>query len=556
VTTWRLSYNLAASKSLLGPKRGTVTEHETENLPTQATDSPSPNNALIQHDLGPLMDITRATASGHDAAHLLQTIVQTALTTVPSAEKGVIHLLHQDGRLEPRYCSRPWPSEQQPSGIPRGIGVAGRSLAENAVIYVADTARSLDYARLSSHQDVRSLVVAPLCFGERQMGTLSLSSAAPDAFAPSDVNIVTILAAQAAIALGQTMLLERARAERRKSDAIIDQMSEGLLILSPEDQVRRANRALGSLITGQPNAEIPPLSTIQRWVNEQLLDSHAKIMGGYCVASTIDCGPITFLSVTPSTGAEGGERVFVVHDVTSDRESTERRALFVSQISHELRTPLQHILSSVGLITEIDDLSTEERRRYLKHIEDETYHMNKLVDDLVALSRIEVGHFEVSCQPLRVDLLVSRVLGRMEPRARVKNLALAQDDDMPAVWAFSDPLRLEQVLLNILSNACKYTPARSIVHISLREDGDWVHLAVRDAGPGIPADQLRSIFDPFVRLPQNSHVPGMGLGLYISQQIMQMLGGRIDVSSSPQGGSTFGIVIPRTAEHAPDYPQE
>ena len=502
------------------------------------------------------MDITRATASGQDAAQLLQTIAQTALALVPSAQKGVIHLLQPDGHLAPGYCSLPWPSEQQPAGIPKGVGVAGRSLAENAVIYVADTARSQDYAQLSSHMDVRSLVVAPLCFGERQMGTLSLTCPKPEAFSPSDIDVVTILAAQAAIALGQTMLLEQARAERQKSDAIIDQMSEGLLILSSEGRVRRANRALGSMISGQPGTEMPPLDAIQRWVNEQLIDARATIMGGYCVRSHLDCGPTTFLGISPSPGADGGERIFVLHDVTSDRESTERRALFVSQISHELRTPLQHILSSVGLITEIDDLSPEERTRYLKHIEDETYHMNKLVDDLVALSRIEVGHFEVSCQPLRVDRLVSRVLERMEPRARVKELSLSQDTGIPAVWAFSDPLRLEQVLLNILSNACKYTPARSAVHISLREDSDWVRLAVQDAGPGIPADQLRSIFDPFVRLPQNSHVPGMGLGLYISQQIMQMLGGRIDVSSSPEGGSTFGIVIPRTAEHAPNCPQE
>jgi signal transduction histidine kinase len=516
----------------------------TEQAPSPASQITASQVPADARDV--LLSITRATAIGPDIGALLQSIVESALAVVHPAQKCVLHLL--DGArnvLIPSYCSQPWPVGHEHSGMPAGVGIAGRALETDRPIYVPDAALHPEFVPLQSNDDLRSLVVAPLSFGRVRLGTLSLSSASVDAFGTRDREYIDILAAQAAIAIHQTRLVRQAQDEQARSDAIIERMSDGLLILAPDGTVRRSNQALDRLLgSADPTARLcgaeerPPEVAL-------VVDCRAQTIGDYCAEVRAVDGRTIALEVRPSPQTVGQDRVFVLRDVSADREALERRAFFISQISHELRTPLQHILSSVSLINDIPTLSQEDRQRYLRHIEDETYHLGKLVDDLVALTRIEAGHFEVYSESVKVDELLASVTDRLEPRAETKQLEICVSCLVQPVWAYTDPLRLEQVLLNVLSNACKYTPSNSCIQIVVAADDQSVNVQVTDQGPGIPEDATRLIFDPFFRLAQNAHVPGMGLGLYISEQIMQVLGGGISVASSPGAGSTFTISFPR-----------
>jgi len=318
-----------------------------------------------------------------------------------------------------------------------------------------------------------------------------------------------------------------------------------LLILGPDGSLVRANGAVAELLgmdrgLGDDSAPAALADAI-----DQVVDRRAVILGDYCAQARNRDGLRIDLEVRPSAPLEASDRILVLRNMSQDREAAEHRSFFISQISHELRTPLQHILSSVSLIGDIPDLGPDDRQRYLRHIEDETYHLGKLVDDLVALSRIEAGHFEVYPEPVKVDELLGSVADRLEPRAETRHLTIVMHCTERPVWAYTDPLRLEQVLLNVLSNACKYTPARSCIRVTVLADEDQVEVLVADQGPGIPPEEMQLIFDPYYRLSRNVHEPGMGLGLFISQQIMTMLGGQISVRSPSGAGSVFAIRFPR-----------
>ena len=282
-----------------------------------------------------------------------------------------------------------------------------------------------------------------------------------------------------------------------------------------------------------------------------MIDPLGEIIGSYCVQVPTQGKGYASLEICPPVKPIGTDRILVIRNVTAEREASDRRAFFIAQISHELRTPLQHIMSSVSLINDIEDLSPEDRQRFLRHIEDETYHLGKLVDDLVALSRIEVGHFDVFLEPVRMDELLATVMARLEPRAESNRLRMLFEYGKCPVWAFTDPLRLEQVLLNVLTNACKYAPKGSEIRTVLRADAVNVAVRISDQGPGIPQEAIKYIFDPFSRLASSAHIPGMGLGLYISQQIIQVLGGEIAVNSTLGRGSTFTLQIPRRLDLVP-----
>ena len=502
-----------------------------------------------------LLRITREMVSARALDEVLQIIVDAALRIVPSAEKCVVHLLDARGTtLEPRVCSKPSAVAAVMSGMPADAGIAGRALRERRLVCVDDTVSAPDFAQLRSGPELRSLMVAPLYVREASLGTLSLNSSLSAAFDATDCRYARLLAAQASVAIHQARLLLNATGERQRSDAIIESISEGLIILDTEGRVARVNLALHHMLELPPAALDVPCD-FQKLPGSELrvlLDpSSGEIVGPYEVEMELPSGVKATLRVSPSAlrGPRAG-RVFVVHDITGERTTSESRALLISQVSHELRTPLQHILSFVSLMTDVDDLPSEERALYLGHIEEEIHHLARLVDDLVELSRVETGRFSVYTERLRLDQLVSEIVSRLTPRAEFRGLSLELDVVEQPAWVIADPLRVEQVLANLVGNACKFTPAGGSIRVSVERTDEHVIVRVADTGHGIPSEALPHVFAPFYQV--NAHGRGMGLGLHISQQIVQALGGEIWGESTLGAGSTFSFRLPRVANDTPD----
>lgn len=264
----------------------------------------------------------------------------------------------------------------------------------------------------------------------------------------------------------------------------------------------------------------------------------------------------TWLEVTGSVvGPLNGSKVpgllFVLHDITRQKRLENVRKEFVANVSHELRTPLSVIKGYVEtLVDGHDAMPLSDRERFLRTIQRHTERLNSLLEDLLALSRLESAQPGLARE--RVDLapFLAAALEdfRARPSAEGHRLLLAVDPALPAI--FADPLKLGQVLDNLVSNALKYTTRGSRIELAARiASVDVVEVAVRDNGPGIPDEDLPHIFERFYRVDKgrSREKGGTGLGLSIVKHIVQLHGGRVWAESKVGEGTTFYFTLPVNA---------
>lgn len=238
----------------------------------------------------------------------------------------------------------------------------------------------------------------------------------------------------------------------------------------------------------------------------------------------------------------------VVNAMAAQLRQVERsKAQFLAMASHELRTPLALMKSSTDLLLENGAKPANAGRRELLQIVAENIdRMHRRVSDLLDLARMEAGDFRLQPRPTDIRRLVSEVAGSTRPLISAKGQSL--DVRLPARLPLlqTDPDRIQQVLLNLLSNASRHTPPRSHIVVRAVDKRGAVQVDVVDDGPGMPRERLARLFDPTVRpAGQNG---GAGLGLLIAQRLVRLHGGEIWAQSAPGGGSQFAFTIPRQSK--------
>jgi signal transduction histidine kinase len=218
---------------------------------------------------------------------------------------------------------------------------------------------------------------------------------------------------------------------------------------------------------------------------------------------------------------------------------------FVGNVSHELRTPLTSIEGFSQALLDGVSTSPEERKRSLEIINHESKRLVRVLRDLLLLSQIDAG--EVKPEKKKVDLVdFMRNLANLYT-TRAQDAGVVLNVDLPgSLEVNTDPDRLERVMTNLLENAIKYTGAGGSVKLRAQAPDDSVRIDISDTGPGIPEDQLERIFDRFHRVEQSRAQKhgGSGLGLSISKELVETLGGTIEVASTVGQGSTFTVVLP------------
>ncbi|NGO38908.1 hypothetical protein G4L39_05795 [Limisphaera ngatamarikiensis] len=230
------------------------------------------------------------------------------------------------------------------------------------------------------------------------------------------------------------------------------------------------------------------------------------------------------------------------------READRLKSAFLAVMSHELRTPLNSILGFTGvLLKELPGPLNEEQRKQLTIVRDNARHLLDLINDVLDLSKIEAGQMKVASAPYSVREVVTRAVEAVRPRVESKGLAMELALHPAVDRAVGDARRVEQILLNFLANAVRFTEQGRIrVWVDLVESARELRFRVEDKGCGIAAENLERIFQPFEQLQTGPGRPheGTGLGLAICRRLADLLGGRIEVHSQPGQGSVFTLLLP------------
>jgi signal transduction histidine kinase len=344
---------------------------------------------------------------------------------------------------------------------------------------------------------------------------------------------------------------EATAAEREHAARVLDAVGDGVFLLDDKGVIRFWNRA-AELVTRKEGDEIlgrPASEVFGRW--EQFADEIPVSEGSAAarpVTLPVDVDGhelwLSFVAVRSPAGV-----VYAFRDLTIERRLDEAKSEFVATVSHELRTPMTAVLGAAKTLMRDDiDLSPERRRQLLEMIGAQGTRLTKIAEDVLIASRLDRDELRLERNHVDVAELARIAVEHMREYVPDK-ISLTASADSNGIDALGDRHRIEQVLVNLIDNAIKYSPEGGEVSVSTAAAPDGVRVEVRDNGIGIPRAEQASIFEKFYRgsLEGGQARAGTGLGLYICRELVQRMGGTIGVESDPGAGSTFYFELPRAA---------
>lgn len=343
-------------------------------------------------------------------------------------------------------------------------------------------------------------------------------------------------------------------AEKNRLDTILRGMGEGLLVTDANGSITHANPAframfsIGEEIEGKPLIEIsrhPALNDAFRKVASSRHGHREELSLQTEQQRTILTHWVPLLKDGKIEGI-----VAVYHDITEIKRLEKIRSDFVANVSHELRTPITVIQGYAETLLDTVPEEEEQTSRFMAIIHKHAERLATLVNDLLSLSELESKNFSLELTPIIIGDAVEQACSLLEPKAKGKNIAILRDrvNSLPEVLA--DLPRIEQVLINLIDNAIKYSTEHASITVSGRDEGDVVRISVTDQGSGIPSKDLPRIFERFYRVDEarSREEGGTGLGLAIVKHIVQLHRGTVAVESVPGEGSTFSFTLRKGME--------
>ncbi len=336
-------------------------------------------------------------------------------------------------------------------------------------------------------------------------------------------------------------------AEREHAARVLEAVGDGIYLLDRNGVVRLWNHA-AELLTGLPAERIVGRKLVDEVPVLQSVADRVPVAGAGVAARSVTLpvdlnGRELWLSFVGVRSSEG--IVYAVRDLTLERQLDEAKSDFIATVSHELRTPMTAVLGAAKTLLRTDvSLSPEQRRQLLEMIETQATRLSQVTEEVLLASSLDRGELPLSSDPVDVGEVLRETIEAME--AQLPPGVTLRLRDGHAGLAAADRDRVQQVLVNLINNAGKYSPSGGEVLISSRRGPGGVRVDVRDHGIGIaPAEQPR-IFEKFYRSdPQLARgAGGTGLGLYICRELVQRMGGQIGVRSVPGAGSRFYFDLP------------
>lgn len=333
-------------------------------------------------------------------------------------------------------------------------------------------------------------------------------------------------------------------AERNKLEGIISNIQDGLIVLDEKRNILLLNRSVREIFSLNGNNVIG-MEISQVIHNEDLIALLERSTEGPLKYHEInfDDGRVFNAQYTPlpKIGA-----AVTMQDISYIKEIDRLKSEFVHTISHDLRSPLTSILGYAELVSRSGPLN-DSQQEFMQRLQDSVQHVATLINDLLDLGRLEAG-FDTRREPTQLDELLAHTLNMLDGQIHTKQIRLVKKIVEPIKPLRANPIRMRQMLDNLVGNAVKYTPENGHVGISLMMQEDQIIFKVEDSGPGIPTEEQPHVFEKFYRASNAPEgVKGSGLGLAIVKSIVESHQGRVWVESAVGKGSTFTVLLPAHA---------
>jgi PAS domain S-box-containing protein len=411
------------------------------------------------------------------------------------------------------------------------------------------------------HVSLDNVLFAPLTVEGTVIGLLGLANKT-GGFSENDVRMASAFGELAAVALHNSRTLEALEESEKRVRSIVDSAKDAIISCTG-GCVASWNRAAQTMfgysadeILGKPVTLIMPerYRDPHRGAMERLASTGKPTMLGRTVelVGLTKDGKEFPLEMTYSSWKVGEQTYYtsIIRDITERKQMEEMRDRFISAVTHELRTPLVPLVAHVdyalagklGPIPEKVESSLEVMKR-------STDRLLGLTDELLDIRRIESGKFELNLEPLNFREVIDQTLKEMQTSVDMKKQSLHVEVPAGPLPTRGDRARLSQVLVNILSNASKFTPDNGRITIKVEEDEDAIKVQVSDTGIGIRREDLERVFEPFAAIHKPAYIKGTGLGLSIAKGLVEAHGGRIWAESTGEGGgATFTFTLPKLRE--------
>ena len=347
--------------------------------------------------------------------------------------------------------------------------------------------------------------------------------------------------------------------ERDRFESLLQAMNEGVLAIDGEGRIVLMNPAAHRLLgvteaLGRALSQVAPFEALQQLA--------AKAQAGTAgqteleVRGTNDDERPRRVLVSATPKPTFGGVVLVAHDVTDIRRLETLRKDFVANVSHELRTPVSVILANAETLLSGALQEPQRAQKFVEAMHRNAERLARLISDLLDISRIEAGKQTIARVPIRIRPIAEHVLEAVEPRARDKRIGLHLEIDSE-IAIEGDPKALDQVLINLVDNAVKYTPAEGEVSVRAERRDNCVRLVVEDNGLGVDPRHRERLFERFYRVDpgRSRDVGGTGLGLAIVKHLVEAMGGRVGVEDAVPRGTRFFVDLPLPAPIGTDLRQ-
>ena len=437
-----------------------------------------------------------------------------------------------------------------------GEGIAGKAALDGHGVVVPDVSQDKNYGEADKFGGVEmhAVVVAPIQSPGRVLGVIEAINPIAKSFDPDALLVMTGIGGLAGSSLQNAQLFERLQAAHQRYRELFDDSIDPMLITDWDGHVLEANRQ-AILLSGYTSEKLHTLTI------DQLHDIHRQRTGaGFEVLrENRTCSYESSMHDDARTPIEVHARrvefddndaiQWILRDITERKEMDKLREDLTAMIYHDLRSPLANIVSSLDvLFSLVPDDGKETVQAILKIAENSTDRIQRLVSSLLDVNRLESGQPVANQKVVDAIFLIEKAVRDVEPvaKGRRQTVSAKLPEELPPIWVDEDMAR--RVLINLMENAVKFTPPDGQIETGAQQEDDWVHIWVKDNGPGIPVTEQERIFDKFARLRGANKSGGLGIGLAFCRLAVLGHGGRIWVESEPGKGSVFHFTFPVATE--------